>query len=142
MDYGSHWYLNYSLPGVRSDYEQNVTATQVRPVTEYTVRYTHWIGSVAVTYAIILVLLPTFWGFWKLAWRTSMSPVDMARALQAPLLAGTKGDTSEVLHEFGQRNIHVDLKRQEAESTQQIGPRFAREKLHVAVDAVIDGYAR
>lgn len=48
------------------DYVQTVQAVQVMPVSRYTVRFYLWGASLAVTYIIILFLIPLFWGFWTL----------------------------------------------------------------------------
>lgn len=51
---------------LKQDYIQTVPATQVTPVSRYIVRFYLWGASLAVTYIIILFLLPLFWGFWTL----------------------------------------------------------------------------
>lgn len=51
---------------VWSDYTVTRQATQVTPVSRFTVRFYLWGASTAVTYLIILFLIPLFWGFWTL----------------------------------------------------------------------------
>jgi hypothetical protein len=48
------------------DYVQKQAGIQVTPVSRYTVRFYLWGASLAVTYIIILFLIPLFWGFWTL----------------------------------------------------------------------------
>ncbi|KAL2071034.1 hypothetical protein VTL71DRAFT_12269 [Oculimacula yallundae] len=78
---------------------------------EYHVLWKFWAGSVAVTLAIILFILPTFWGFWTLARKTTLSPLETARAFHAPVLREAPGhmDTPGLLKEVGKNNIHTDM---------------------------------
>jgi hypothetical protein len=72
------------LPFDRSYYLQDVVAQRHRPVARYVVRYYLYGASTALTYIIILGILPTFWGYWVLARKPTLGPVDMARAFNAP----------------------------------------------------------
>ena len=78
---------------------------------EYHVLWRYWFGSLAVTLAIILFILPTFYGFWTLARKTTLSPLETARAFHAPVLreAPRHLDMNGVLKEVGKNNIHTDL---------------------------------
>jgi hypothetical protein len=80
-------------------------------VSVYTVVWKWWWASVAVTLGIILFILPTFYGFWLLARKTTMSPFETARAFHAPILhdASPELDTPALLKEVGQKNLHTDL---------------------------------
>jgi hypothetical protein len=52
----------------------------------YNIRYRFWAASLTVTSAIVLMTLPTFWGFWLLRGRPTLSPVDTAAVLDAPIV--------------------------------------------------------
>lgn len=123
---GSSWYsFNYQIywndawsgnggrdiPGVEADYVQTVPATRVTVTPIYHVRFYLWAASMAMTYLVILVILPTFWGYWVLVREPTMSPVDMARAFHAPVLnrAEDRRATADLLKEVGPKNIHRDL---------------------------------
>lgn len=63
IDLGPAIVKNATLFG---SYIQERLGTQVRPVSRYIVRFYLWGASLAVTYIIILFLIPLFWGFWTL----------------------------------------------------------------------------
>lgn len=48
------------------DYIKTREGLQTTPVSRYVVRYYLWGASLAVTYIIIIFLIPLFWGFWTL----------------------------------------------------------------------------
>jgi hypothetical protein len=68
-----------------NDYIQTVPATQITPVSRYTVRFYLWGASLAVTYIIILFLIPLYWGFWTLK-RYVAPPIYPRNALTFPRL--------------------------------------------------------
>lgn len=78
---------------------------------EYKVVWYWWGAHVAVTLLVILFILPTFYGFWTLARKTTLSPFETARAFQAPILCDqpTYLTTPDLLKAVGQRNLHPDL---------------------------------
>ena len=65
---------------------QNVTGQRTAAVQKYKIVYRYWVGSLAITLTIIFMILPTFWGFWLLRGKVTLSPVDAAKALEAPLV--------------------------------------------------------
>jgi hypothetical protein len=80
-------------------------------INEYHVIWAYWGASVAVTFSIVLFILPTFYGFWTLARKTTLSPFETARAFHAPILhdAPRDLDTKQLLKEVGGKNLHTDL---------------------------------
>ncbi|KAK4504248.1 hypothetical protein PRZ48_005164 [Zasmidium cellare] len=73
---------------------QTVSATQTQSRTVYHTRIGWLAGGFAVMVIACLALLPTYWGWWHLHGKVSMSPLDIARAFDAPLLrheAGSPG---------------------------------------------------
>jgi hypothetical protein len=82
VDEEGNWYLSGDM--VEEQYVQHVNATRLHTTPTYEVRWYLWGASVALTYLIILIILPTFWGFWILRRKPTMSPVDLARAFNAP----------------------------------------------------------
>lgn len=92
-----------------SDYPpQEVQARRTVPVLRYRVLYRYWAGSLAVTSLVILMITPTFWGFWRLRGKVTLSPVDTAIALEAPLVQTDKGigDPRSRLREIGERPLN------------------------------------
>ncbi|KAG9245188.1 hypothetical protein BJ878DRAFT_541554 [Calycina marina] len=86
-------------------------AGQMKETVIYRVVWKWWAASLAVTLAVILFVLPTFWGFWTLARRTTLSPFETARAFHAPIIqdAPPNLDTKELLRTVGNKNLHTDL---------------------------------
>lgn len=104
---GDWWVPNLDVNGTH--YVQNVEAQQIRVLPTYGVRYYLWGASLALTYAIILVVLPTFWGYWILKRKPTMSPVDMARAFSAPVVTAEDQHQMQVdalLRQVGRTPIH------------------------------------
>lgn len=102
--------LHQANTSFSKQYLQYVNATRTKIQATYGVRYYLWGASVGLTYAIILVVLPTFWGFWVLVRKPTMSPVDMARAFNAPVVTADgehrQLQVKELLKEVGTVPIH------------------------------------
>ena len=60
----------------------------------------------------VIVVLPVFYGWWKLGRKFTMSPIDVANAFSAPVLSGTTpgADVQQLLREAGHRRIQYDVK--------------------------------
>lgn len=80
-------------------------------IQRYKVIWYWWGASCGVTFFIILFILPTYYGFWTLARKTTMSPFETARAFHAPILSDqpTDLDTPALLHSVGHKCLHTDL---------------------------------
>ncbi|EXJ60470.1 hypothetical protein A1O7_04623 [Cladophialophora yegresii CBS 114405] len=87
---------------------QTVLGQRTAPVLRYKVLYRWWAGSLAVTTVIILMITPTFWGFWRLRGKVTLNPVDTAAALDAPLVHTDKDvvDPRSRLKEIGARPLY------------------------------------
>jgi hypothetical protein len=87
---------------------QTVVGERTAPVLRYKVVYRYWAGSLAVTTMIILMITPTFWGFWRLRGKVTLSPVDTAAALDAPLVHTNNEmvDPRSRLKEIGARPLY------------------------------------
>jgi hypothetical protein len=88
-------------------------ANMEQPVVQlrYRVIWYWWGASCAVTLCIVLFILPTFYGFWTLARKTTLSPFETARAFHAPVLHDQPMhlDTPTLLKTVGTKNLHEDL---------------------------------
>ncbi|KAF2163554.1 hypothetical protein M409DRAFT_68463 [Zasmidium cellare ATCC 36951] len=61
--------------------------SEVRTVTVYSSHYEYLGVSIGITFLAILLVLITFNGFWLLGRSVTMSPIETAKAFNAPLLA-------------------------------------------------------
>jgi hypothetical protein len=85
--------------------------TQLISLQRYQVVWYWWGASCAVTLCIIIFILPTFYGFWTLARKTTLSPFETARAFNAPILQDQPMnlDTPTLLKTVGTKCVHRDL---------------------------------
>lgn len=87
---------------------QTVTKiTDYRSKNVYQVMWKYWGASCAITLCIVLFILPTFYGFWTLARKTTLSPFETARAFNAPIMsdAPVHLDTPALLKEVGNTKV-------------------------------------
>ncbi len=68
----------------------------------------YWFASITVTLAIILFIIPMYYGFWTLGRQTTLSPFETARAFHAPVLDAAPHhlDTKDLLKEVGSTRVH------------------------------------
>jgi hypothetical protein len=60
------------------------------------------------TFFSIFCVMPLFWGFWQLGRKVSLEPLEIARALRAPILANVKNRDApidDVMEEVGDRRV-------------------------------------
>lgn len=110
---GSDDDITFGRPAEDTDFIQHVDALKTKYVPTYRIRWGLWGASVAMTYAVIGLILPTFWGFWVLKVKPTLSPVDVARAFNAPVVDHDHQNHMHVealLKEVGRKNIHHDLR--------------------------------
>jgi hypothetical protein len=83
--------------------------TRSADVVKYKMHYRYWVASLAVTSTIIAMITPTFYGFWLLRGRPTLSPVDTATALDAPIVQTDHevADQRLRLKEIGQRPLYA-----------------------------------
>ena len=116
---GSQWFTetwatttdaqgNTVYPYPEGHYAQRVEAVKSTPIVRYTVRLYLWGLSLAITLIVIFFILPTFWGYWKLPRYPGLSPVDVARAFRAPIVAEVlpEASTERALKHVGSKSIH------------------------------------
>lgn len=76
----------------------------------YSIRWRYYCASVVITLMVVLTVTPTFWGFWTLSQKASLSPLDTARAFAAP--TATRTDVTvppnAVVAETGPRRAGVE----------------------------------
>jgi hypothetical protein len=79
----------------------------------YNITWWHWAASLGVTLLIVSCVTPTFWGFWALSRIPTMSPLETARAFNAPVLADQRPEmaTDEMLRAVHGRALHLNADR-------------------------------
>jgi Protein of unknown function (DUF3176) len=78
---------------------------------EYKVVWSWYFGAMAVTLLVSMFILPTFWGYWRLERKTTMSPFETARAFHAPILyqEDSTVESNDLIRKVGDVRIHRDL---------------------------------
>jgi hypothetical protein len=78
---------------------------------EYKIVWPWYFGAMTVTLVVSMMILPTFWGYWRLERKTTMSPFETARAFHAPVLyqKDSRIVSDELIKRVGDVHIHRDL---------------------------------
>lgn len=78
---------------------------------EYRVVWAWYFGAMAVTLLVSAFILPTFWGYWRLERKTTMSPFETARAFHAPGLYQEDSSviSDDLIKRVGNVRIHRDM---------------------------------
>lgn len=117
-------------PGVTLS--QNVTANQTLTMNVFHSDLEWFAGAVILQVFAAVSILPVFYGFWKLGLRATMSPLDVAKAFEAPLLkdvnsaAGSRG----IVRAVG--DLKVRLGQVTEQQVDDLEKRFTRSKLAIA----------
>jgi hypothetical protein len=91
-------------------YYQRPMAQQSGPVHRYKVRYRFWAATLVITFVIIVFISPTFYGWWVLHEKVTMSPFETARVFNNSVVDGTLNhDTPYLLKKMRSKNVHDDL---------------------------------
>jgi hypothetical protein len=62
------------------------TVHQSRAVNIYVANPAFWAASLAVTIIGVAMIIPAFYGWWRLGRKVSLNPIEMAEAFNAPVL--------------------------------------------------------
>jgi hypothetical protein len=74
--------------------ESSVEGMIVSPVEVFNSNMSYFAGAASVQLLAILAILITFWGFWDLGRSSSLSPLEIAKAFDAPLLSDVLSNSS------------------------------------------------
>jgi hypothetical protein len=79
-------------------------------VEEYSTDFRYVAGALVATLITIILVLPVYWGFWKLGRKVTLGPLEIANAFNAPIIRpenvrGHHADFEEVLQEVGGRRV-------------------------------------
>lgn len=84
-----------AIAATNSTTEQTFEATETAIVQVYVSHYHYLGGALLVMFLSIVLVFPTFLGWWHLGRQMSLSPIEIAKAFNAPLLKGC-GSNSKV----------------------------------------------
>jgi hypothetical protein len=92
-----------SLAGSTQSVPYNCTATQIVYVTNYSYLFI----AVAISLLGVLAVISTFWGWWEDGREISVSPLEIAKAFDAPLLVSADGNATakELIVQIGGHEV-------------------------------------
>jgi hypothetical protein len=90
---------------------QQVRATQKATIAVYVSSYLYLGIACLLTILAILLIVPTFYGYWYIGRNVSMSPVEIAKAFNAPLLRNedSNAEAADLIKAIGHRRIRYGL---------------------------------
>lgn len=90
-----------------SNATQTVTYTGKSTPTIFTTHFSLIAIAAALNILAVVAILPTYHGWWALKRKSSLSPLETARAFDAPLLKDTNVDGSwrQILEKIGERSV-------------------------------------
>lgn len=102
--------ISPNLTSVNRTLHQDATARMTHPETVYR-SHTNWLGGgFAVIVLACISIIPTYRGWWNLPRNVSMSPLEVARAFDAPLLRNSdpNGEVSDLLRAAGTKRVRYE----------------------------------
>ncbi|KAK3723539.1 hypothetical protein LTR37_001791 [Vermiconidia calcicola] len=89
----------------------NVSGIPLSPVNVSETNYRWLAAAAAVQLFTILMVLFTFWGWWRIGRDTSFSPLEIAKAFDAPLLQGVESNLSgrDISRLEGRRQVQYGI---------------------------------
>lgn len=91
------------------DTKQSVHATQTGVQNVFVSHYGYLFGALAVMTFGVLSVIPTFYGWWRLGRPMTLSPIETAKAFNAPLLNQSKSrsnaDVDRLIRDIGDRPV-------------------------------------
>lgn len=96
-----------ALAAGNSSNTQTIAASQVQTALVFRSQYLYLALAVLVTSLGILIVLPTFHGFWLLGRRVTMSPIETGKAFGALKLRSNNSNSTarELVREIGRRPL-------------------------------------
>ncbi|KAK2789929.1 hypothetical protein FQN53_000982 [Emmonsiellopsis sp. PD_33] len=91
----------------RAKMNKTIVVEQTNTELVFQSRYEYLGGALAVMLAALLTISVTYYGWWQLGRKMSLSPIEMARAFNAPLLRGTPSNAKirDLLAEVGKTRV-------------------------------------
>ncbi|KIY01333.1 uncharacterized protein Z520_02885 [Fonsecaea multimorphosa CBS 102226] len=89
-----------------------VPASERRPEVYYQTKYGWMFGALASTLVCVLLVLPSYWGFWELGRKVTLNPIEVANAFQAPAFAPAhprSGLADDIVKVAGERVVRYTV---------------------------------
>jgi hypothetical protein len=117
--------------------ESSVEGMIVSPVEVFNSNMSYFAGAASVQLLAILAILITFWGFWDLGRSSSLSPLEIAKAFDAPLLSDVLSNSSgrEIEKIEGERKVRYGAIDEDFENAAQSDTRSGEMQRLVVADA-------
>ncbi|KIW05759.1 uncharacterized protein PV09_03614 [Verruconis gallopava] len=103
-------FISLQVGGQQAQISQDVVAEEHRPVIVHRLERDFFIAALCTMAAGILAIVGLHWKFWELDRAVSLSPVETAKALDAPLLRGSSlsCEADDILDEVGSTKVRYD----------------------------------
>jgi hypothetical protein len=104
----------------------SVNGTVTSRIELFVTDYTFFAAAAAVETFTILIILSTFWGFWRLGRNVSLSPLETAKAFNAPIFgdAASNHTAREMARSVGSRRVKYGRLQDEVECNEGTGFRM------------------
>lgn len=102
--------ISPNLTAINRTLTQDATARMTHPETVYRA-HSDWLGGgFAVIVLACISIIPTYRGWWNLPRNVSMSPLEVARAFDAPLLRSSdpNGEVRDLLRASGSKSVRYE----------------------------------
>ncbi|KAF2233588.1 hypothetical protein EV356DRAFT_503389 [Viridothelium virens] len=88
-----------------------VQGTRHDPINVFHVNYYYFLAAALVQLISVLLIAYTFFGWWRLGREVSFSPLEIAKAFEAPLLQGVKSNTNakEIARVMDERKVRYGV---------------------------------
>jgi hypothetical protein len=105
------WIISPNLTVTNRTVEHQAAVSMTFDETVYAVRYGWLTGAVALIALSCLAILQTYWGWWLLGRPVSLSPLEIAKAFDAPLLhdADANGTSKELARAIGDVKVRYEF---------------------------------
>ena len=94
---------------------QTVSGRRIDAESVFHSDFRFWAGASAFQVAAIIFNGMIFWGWWRIGRNVSFSPVEIAKAFDAPLLQGaySNGEAEGILKDVGHKRLRYGVKRED-----------------------------
>jgi hypothetical protein len=100
-----------NLTATNRTVQQQANVSMTFDETVYIVRYGWLMAAFTLVALACLAILPTYWGWWLLGRPVSLSPLEIAKAFDAPLLHGvdSNGTSKELARAIGDVRVRYEF---------------------------------
>lgn len=125
--------LSPNLSETNRTVQQQVTVFKAYNETVFTVNYAWLFGGSSLIALAGLAIAPLYWGWWHLGRPVSLSPLEIAKAFDAPLLQAVdaNGTSEELTKAIGDLRVRYGF-RKESTGRDQRGESFEMDPIHAA----------